>query len=180
MSVPYYFPTDLLAFHRPRQQLRKYVTQIPVLKQESRRSVRVQRIPRRGLTSPDRCIRALANYTPRRRNVKYPRERHAAVLVALFVGREGDLYVLLSRCATHRARSSHLVTTIQTGIRPTDLCRRYRLARWKGRRKRQEPGRDSSKCFQAPPRLRLTDLHSEEKRSKRSQSFKRSCRSSYD
>lgn len=48
----------------------------------------------------DRCIRALANYTPRRQHVKYPREKSAAVLVALFVGRKGDLYVLLSRCAS--------------------------------------------------------------------------------
>jgi len=63
--------------------LRKYVSQIPVLKQESRR-----------------CIRALANYTSRRQKVKYPRERRAAVLVALFVGRKGDLYVLLSRRAS--------------------------------------------------------------------------------
>lgn len=38
----YYFPIDLLAFHRPRQQLRKYVSEIPVLKQESRRSVWVK------------------------------------------------------------------------------------------------------------------------------------------
>ncbi|KAF9647828.1 hypothetical protein BDM02DRAFT_3097512 [Thelephora ganbajun] len=85
MSSPHYvyFPIDLLGFHRPRLQLRKHVSQIPVLKQESRR-----------------CIRALANYTPRRKNIKYPRERCAAVLVALFVGRKGDLYVLLSKRAS--------------------------------------------------------------------------------
>ena len=98
MPSSYYFPIDLLAFHRPDQLLRRNVSQIPVLKQESLRSVWIQIISRASAQFPDRCIRALANYTPRQQNVKYPRERCAAVLVALFVGRKGDLYVLLSRC----------------------------------------------------------------------------------
>lgn len=39
MTSSYYFPIDLLGFHRPRPQLPEYVSQIPILKQESRRSV---------------------------------------------------------------------------------------------------------------------------------------------
>ncbi|KAG8855850.1 hypothetical protein FRB96_006672 [Tulasnella sp. 330] len=47
------------------------------------------------------CLKHLAAYTTRTRNPyashQYPLARSAAVLVALFVGRWGDLYVLLSR-----------------------------------------------------------------------------------
>ena len=73
--------------------------------------------------APGRCIRALANYTPRRPYVRYPREKCAAVLVALFVGRKGDLYVLLSRYATHRTEIFHPVTVFQTSFYLTNLCR---------------------------------------------------------
>ena len=71
-----------------------------------------------------RCIRALANYAPRRQNVQYPRERCAAVLVALFVGRKGDLYVLLSRYATHTGQdqASHQLTS----FRRASTLRTYR------------------------------------------------------
>jgi coenzyme A diphosphatase NUDT7 len=44
-----------------------------------------------------RCLRNLANYRAPKRKMKFPRSQCAAVLVALFVGRMGDLYVLLSR-----------------------------------------------------------------------------------
>ena len=44
VSPPFYFPVDLLAFHRPRPQLRKYTSQIPVLKEESRRSAHIRRL----------------------------------------------------------------------------------------------------------------------------------------
>ena len=81
------------------------------------------KVTSRSAHCSDRCIRALANYTPRRQNVKYAREMCAAVLVALFVGRKGDLYVLLSRCAGHRIKPSHPVTTLQAGIHLTHICR---------------------------------------------------------
>ncbi|KZT43786.1 hypothetical protein SISSUDRAFT_1039682 [Sistotremastrum suecicum HHB10207 ss-3] len=42
------------------------------------------------------CLRNLAAHKPRFANRRYPRKRCAAVLVALFVGRMGDLYVILS------------------------------------------------------------------------------------
>ena len=44
MTTRYYLPIDLLGFHRPHQQLRKYVSQIPILKQESRRYERKERL----------------------------------------------------------------------------------------------------------------------------------------
>ncbi|KXN88980.1 Nudix hydrolase 15, mitochondrial [Leucoagaricus sp. SymC.cos] len=43
------------------------------------------------------CLYRLASYRPPKLAVQVPRSRRAAVLVALFVGRNGDLYVLLSR-----------------------------------------------------------------------------------
>ncbi|KAF8512128.1 hypothetical protein JB92DRAFT_340107 [Gautieria morchelliformis] len=43
------------------------------------------------------CLRSLASYKRPKSRGRYPRSRSAAVLVALFVGRGGDLYVLLSR-----------------------------------------------------------------------------------
>jgi hypothetical protein len=50
------------------------------------------------MTVCDRCLRNLVAYRPHKPKIPYPRERSAAVLVALFVGRLGDLYVLLNRC----------------------------------------------------------------------------------
>ncbi|KAJ7599091.1 NUDIX hydrolase domain-like protein [Mycena floridula] len=44
-----------------------------------------------------RCLKTLASYRSAKPKLKFPRARCAAVLVALFVGRQGDLYVLLSR-----------------------------------------------------------------------------------
>lgn len=38
----FYFPVDHLAFHRPQPLFRKYTAQIPVLKEESRRSARMR------------------------------------------------------------------------------------------------------------------------------------------
>jgi len=77
-----YFPRNLLSYHRPKLNLQD--APIPSLKPESKR-----------------CIQSLASYHPTRRQPpEYPREKSAAVLVALFVGRMGDLYVLLSRRAS--------------------------------------------------------------------------------
>ncbi|XP_006456885.1 hypothetical protein AGABI2DRAFT_212068 [Agaricus bisporus var. bisporus H97] len=43
------------------------------------------------------CIYRLASYTAPKLTVQVPKSRRAAVLVALFIGRSGDLYVLLNR-----------------------------------------------------------------------------------
>ncbi|KIJ57297.1 hypothetical protein M422DRAFT_23355 [Sphaerobolus stellatus SS14] len=43
------------------------------------------------------CLQNLAKYQRPKAKGRFPRTRSAAVLVALFIGREGDLYVLLSR-----------------------------------------------------------------------------------
>lgn len=43
------------------------------------------------------CLRNLSSYHAPKMRGHLPRSRRAAVLVALFVGREGDLYVILSR-----------------------------------------------------------------------------------
>ncbi|TCD68643.1 hypothetical protein EIP91_010298 [Steccherinum ochraceum] len=48
-----------------------------------------------------RCLKRLADYTPPKGSLRFPKSRSAAVLVALFIGRMGDLYVLLSRRAPH-------------------------------------------------------------------------------
>ncbi|KAI0371495.1 hypothetical protein BV20DRAFT_941868 [Pilatotrama ljubarskyi] len=71
----------LLQFHRPQFDVSK--ASIPELTPESRR-----------------CIQRLAAYRPPKLSLRYPKSRSAAVLVALFVGRMGDLYVLLSRRAS--------------------------------------------------------------------------------
>ncbi|KAF8165916.1 NUDIX hydrolase domain-like protein [Crassisporium funariophilum] len=71
-------PLNLLKYHRPK--IRWNEARIPPLSQESKQ-----------------CLRNLAAYRPPKLKMKYPRSRCAAVLVALFVGRQGDLYVLLSR-----------------------------------------------------------------------------------
>ena len=49
-------------------------------------------------TDVDRCIANLLQYRAVRTRARLPRGQSAAVLVPLFVGRSGDLYVLLSRC----------------------------------------------------------------------------------
>ncbi|KAJ7264192.1 NUDIX hydrolase domain-like protein [Mycena rebaudengoi] len=72
-------PFDLLHYHRPRR-IRLGDARIPSLTRESKR-----------------CLKNLAAYHAPKQKFLYPRSQSAAVLVALFVGRMGDLYVLLSR-----------------------------------------------------------------------------------
>ncbi|KAJ7614862.1 NUDIX hydrolase domain-like protein [Roridomyces roridus] len=72
-------PLNLLEYHRPKR-IRLSDPRIPPLTAESKR-----------------CLRNLAAYRPRKALYPYPRTRSAAVIVALFVGRMGDLYVLLNR-----------------------------------------------------------------------------------
>ncbi|KIM77283.1 hypothetical protein PILCRDRAFT_24230, partial [Piloderma croceum F 1598] len=74
-------PINLYKFHKPRLHLYEVRSNAP--KQETKR-----------------CIRNLANYHPPKVRMKFPRSRCAAVLVALFVGRLGDLYVLLCSRST--------------------------------------------------------------------------------
>ncbi|KAJ6537858.1 NUDIX hydrolase domain-like protein [Mycena capillaripes] len=72
-------PLNLLEYHRPKR-VRLTEARIPPLSTESKR-----------------CLKNLTAYRPHRQKYPYPRTRSAAVLVALFVGRAGDLYVLLNR-----------------------------------------------------------------------------------
>ncbi|KII94552.1 hypothetical protein PLICRDRAFT_33350 [Plicaturopsis crispa FD-325 SS-3] len=72
-------PINLLKFHKPKLRINESST-LPPLSDESKQ-----------------CLRALAAYRTPKRRFTFPRKRCAAVLVALFVGRQGDLYVLLSR-----------------------------------------------------------------------------------
>ncbi|KAF7432538.1 hypothetical protein PC9H_004479 [Pleurotus ostreatus] len=72
-------PINLLRYHRPKISLSD-VKQIPPLSQLSKQ-----------------CLRNLVSYRLPKPKFAFPRSRCAAVLVALFVGRHGDLYVLLSR-----------------------------------------------------------------------------------
>lgn len=65
-------------FSKPTVEL--FEAALPTLKEESRQ-----------------CIENLLNYRARHTQVKFPRSQSAAVLVPLFIGRAGDLYVLLSR-----------------------------------------------------------------------------------
>ncbi|KAG1729988.1 NUDIX hydrolase domain-like protein [Suillus lakei] len=68
----------VLTFSKP--TLKLFETTLPTLKEDSRQ-----------------CIENLLGYRARRTQVKFPRSQSAAVLVPLFIGRAGDLYVLLSR-----------------------------------------------------------------------------------
>jgi peroxisomal coenzyme A diphosphatase NUDT7 len=95
-------PINLYKFHKPRLHLYEVRSNAP--KQETKRSVGSDRvlvelklILSETRLSLQRCIRNLANYHPPKVRMKFPRSRCAAVLVALFVGRLGDLYVLLCR-----------------------------------------------------------------------------------
>ncbi|KAJ6496210.1 NUDIX hydrolase domain-like protein [Mycena sanguinolenta] len=72
-------PLNLREYHRPKR-IKLTDARIPALSAESKR-----------------CLKNLAAYRPRKPKFPFPRERCAAVLVALFVGRMGDLYVLLNR-----------------------------------------------------------------------------------
>ncbi|KAF5369693.1 hypothetical protein D9615_010148 [Tricholomella constricta] len=69
---------NLLKYHRPKLRLNE--ARIPPLSQQSKQ-----------------CLRNLVSYQCPNYKIPFPRGRSAAVLVALFVGRMGDLYVLLSR-----------------------------------------------------------------------------------
>ncbi|KAH7923639.1 hypothetical protein BV22DRAFT_1036121 [Leucogyrophana mollusca] len=69
---------NILKYSRPTLEL--FEAALPTLKEESRV-----------------CIQNLLSYRARRTRAQFPRSQSAAVLVPLFVGRAGDLYVLLSR-----------------------------------------------------------------------------------
>ncbi|CAK5266316.1 unnamed protein product, partial [Mycena citricolor] len=74
-------PRNLRDYHRPpRIKLGAVGSRIPALSAESKR-----------------CLRNLSAYKAPPERIPFPRTRCAAVLVALFVGRRGDLHVLLSR-----------------------------------------------------------------------------------
>ncbi|KAJ7314216.1 NUDIX hydrolase domain-like protein [Mycena albidolilacea] len=72
-------PLNLKEYHRPKR-IKLTDARIPPLSAESKR-----------------CLKNLASYRPKKSKFPFPREKSAAVLVALFVGRLGDLYVLLNR-----------------------------------------------------------------------------------
>ncbi|KAJ7051745.1 NUDIX hydrolase domain-like protein [Mycena amicta] len=72
-------PLNLLEYHRPKR-IKLSDARIPPLNAESKR-----------------CLRNLAAHRAKPLPFPLPRLRCAAVLVALFVGRSGDLYVLLNR-----------------------------------------------------------------------------------
>ncbi|KIN97283.1 hypothetical protein M404DRAFT_10780 [Pisolithus tinctorius Marx 270] len=71
-------PTDFMRYPRPISEL--FETTLTTLKEESRR-----------------CIQNLLDYRARRTHARFPRAQSAAVLVPLFIGRAGDVYVILSR-----------------------------------------------------------------------------------
>jgi len=92
--------SELYKFHRPK--LRVQDTPHP-LKWESKLCVhhlihlsKPSRAHTLYLSFP-RCLRNLSKHRTKRPAPPYPRAHSAAVLVALFVGRAGDLYVLLSQ-----------------------------------------------------------------------------------
>lgn len=101
-------PINLYKFHRPKLHL--YETRPDALKAESKRSVLsplnhsftclLTRISTSYPIFLIRCLRNLANYTTPHIRLPLPPARQAAVLVALFVGRHGDLYVILNRRAS--------------------------------------------------------------------------------
>lgn len=91
---------NLLKYHRPK--LHSYRSSIPPLSKQSKQFVDV--LSFRPIEPPPhtydvitRCLQNLAAYRAPKSRLPYPRSRCAAVLVALFVGRMGDLYVLLNR-----------------------------------------------------------------------------------
>ncbi|KIY68412.1 hypothetical protein CYLTODRAFT_421634 [Cylindrobasidium torrendii FP15055 ss-10] len=76
-------PINQLKYHRRNVKKSDIGRRFPVLTAEARQ-----------------CLFNLASYrTKAKPRLKFPRSRCAAVLVALFVGRSGELYVLLSRRA---------------------------------------------------------------------------------
>lgn len=80
------------------------------------------------------CLRNLSAYKRPTSPGRYPRSRSAAVLVALFVGRGGDLYVLLSRLVSSRERE-RISLSVNLGKPKTfrwlaELPWRYLPSRW--------------------------------------------------
>ncbi|KAI6043657.1 NUDIX hydrolase domain-like protein [Pisolithus marmoratus] len=71
-------PTNFMRYPRPILEL--FETTLTSLKEESRQ-----------------CIQNLLDYRAPRTHAQFPRGQSAAVLVPLFVGRSGDVYVILSR-----------------------------------------------------------------------------------
>ena len=102
-------PLNLLKYHRPK--IRWNEARIPPLSKESKKYVCVcvffffffflysKKVLAKERTCYYyyRCLRGLVAYQTPPHKMTYPRSLCAAVLVALFVGRHGDLYVLLSR-----------------------------------------------------------------------------------
>jgi hypothetical protein len=88
--------SELYKFHRPKLRVRD--TPHP-LKWGSELCVHLTSLASqlRSPTLPHRCLRNLSTHRTKRPAPPYPRAHSAAVLVALFVGRAGDLYVLLSQ-----------------------------------------------------------------------------------
>ncbi|KIK99005.1 hypothetical protein PAXRUDRAFT_605341 [Paxillus rubicundulus Ve08.2h10] len=74
------FAAQPISMTYPRPTLEYFESVLPTLKEESKQ-----------------CIQNLVNYRATRTRAQFPRSQSAAVLVPLFVGRSGDLYVLLSR-----------------------------------------------------------------------------------
>lgn len=64
-----------------------------------RSKLRVRDTPHPLKWESELCLRNLSTHRTKRPAPPYPRANSAAVLVALFVGRSGDLYVILSRRA---------------------------------------------------------------------------------
>lgn len=89
-------PLNLLKYHRPK--IRWNEARIPPLSKESKKYVFVScKVLPNELEFHYRCLRSLVAYQTPSHKMSYPRSLCAAVLVALFVGRQGDLYVLLNR-----------------------------------------------------------------------------------
>ncbi|ESK91863.1 hypothetical protein Moror_10475 [Moniliophthora roreri MCA 2997] len=90
MSAPKSQPGNLLRYHKKRRR-------VPLDPKEADSSA-IEKGNLGVLTKESRqCLRTLASYHAPKSQIPMPRSRCAAVLVALFVGRRGDLYVLLSR-----------------------------------------------------------------------------------
>lgn len=89
--------SNFLKHHRPKLRLNE--ARIPPLSEQSKQSVVFNQYSKVIAlnASWNRCLRNLVSYRRPKSRIPIPRSRSAAVLVALFVGRAGDLYVLLSR-----------------------------------------------------------------------------------
>jgi hypothetical protein len=134
--------SDLLAYHRPKLRL----SQAPYrLKRESVLYVPIPPvtlcIPNHTLGLNYRCLKNLSNYKAPPSSVVYPRARCAAVLVALFGGRMGDLYVLLSRLVSLnilQGGSCLMVFQLKESYDITNIRWRYVTPRWEVRARRSD------------------------------------------